>query len=59
MHYGLGHHLCCGPVHQFIVMRYNLTSGEGKGVKDIELADDTAQLSIFHHGEGIKVVLVE
>jgi len=28
-------------------------------VKDIELADDTAQLSIFHHGEGIKVVLVE
>ena len=40
-------------------MGHNLTSGEGKGVKEIELADDTAQLSIFHRGEGIKVVLVE
>ena len=59
MHYSLGHHLCSGPVHQFIVMGHNLTSGEGKGVKEIELADDPAQLSILPHGEGIKVVLVE
>jgi hypothetical protein len=40
-------------------MGHNLTSGEGKGVKEIELADDTAQLSIFHHREGIKVVFLE
>ena len=59
MHYSLGHYLRCGAVHQFTVMGHNLTSGEGKSVEEIELADDTAQLSIFHHGKGIKVVLVE
>jgi hypothetical protein len=40
-------------------MGHNLTSGERKSVEEIELADDSAQLSIFHHREGIKVVLLE
>ena len=31
MYDGLGHHVCDRSVHQFIIVRHNLTAGEGEG----------------------------
>ena len=56
---GLGHHVYYGSVHQFIVMRYNLIAGKGKGAKEVKLADDAQHLSVFHHWKSIEVVFLK
>ena len=55
MHDRLSHHLYDRPLHQFIVMRHNLTAGEGEGSKEIKFAYNPQHLSVFHHWKGIEV----